>query len=66
MSIFIAMKKQMAITTLVLVLLKFTYNIYSIVYNVQQPLLERYFNYAILFIIFYYGFTGAKKHKIKA
>lgn len=60
------MKKQMAIATLVLVVLKFAYNIYSVVYNVQQPLLERYFNYAILFIIFYYGFTSIKKGKVKA
>ncbi|WP_330444179.1 hypothetical protein [Flavobacterium sp. C4GT6] len=60
------MKKQMAIAALVLVVLKLTYNIYSVVYKVQQPLLERYFNYAILFIIFYYGFTGTKKRKVKS
>ncbi|MUV02133.1 hypothetical protein GN157_00280 [Flavobacterium rakeshii] len=60
------MKKQIAIATLVLVVLKFTYNIYSVVYNVQQPLLERYFNLAILFILFYYAFTGVKKRKVKA
>ena len=56
----------MAIAALVLVVLKLTYNIYSVVYNVQQPLMERYFNYAILFIIFYYGFTGTKKRKVKS
>lgn len=60
------MKKQITIATLVLVVLKFAYNIYSVVYNIQQPLLERYFNYAILFIIFYYGFTVTKKRKVKS
>ena len=55
------MKKNIILATLLLVLLKFTYNIVAFIYDTQDPLLETYFRYSLFLIIMYYGFTSLKK-----
>jgi len=59
------MKKNIILATLLLVLLKFIYNIVSFIYDTQDSLIETYFRYSLFFIIIYYGFTSVKKRRQK-
>lgn len=54
------MKKKVVIAALALVALKFVYNIFSFIYDTQDPVLEKYFNYCLFFIIAGFGLSSAK------
>lgn len=49
------MKKIMVIASLVLVVLKILYDIYTFIYDKQNLVMERCFNIGIVFFIVYFG-----------
>lgn len=57
------MKKYVIIFSLLVVLSKLIYNVYTFIYDTQSLIWERFFNIAILLSIFYYGLTRTKKPK---
>jgi len=57
------MKKNMVVASLVLVILKIVYDVYTFVYDKQNLKIERYFNVAIVFFIIYYSISSRKKIK---
>jgi hypothetical protein len=57
------MKKYVIIFSLLVVLSKLIYDVYTFIYDTQSLIWERFFNIAILLSIFYYGLTSTKKPK---
>ncbi len=57
------MKKYFIIFSLLVVLSKLIYDVYTFIYDTQSLIWERFFNIAILLSIFYYGLTSTKKPK---
>lgn len=57
------MKKYVIIFSLLVVLSKLIYDVYTFIYDTQSLIWERFFNIAILLSIFYYGLTRTKKPK---